>query len=136
MQLNAIPELSEICKRTHSNRLIDKQDAQIKARTFLVWQNLPSPTMGTRGRDCRLRYGFFFFARIRHVQNGGANERKNQNESSKNILLTKVRGNQSCCDCGASQPTWVRFDSIIFFSFWIMVKFIFSAVFGVFDVLV
>jgi hypothetical protein len=51
-----------------------------------------------------------------HVQNGGgASERKNQNESSKNILLTKVRGNQSCCDCGASQPTWVKlFHSIHF----------------------
>lgn len=30
--------------------------------------------------------------------------------NSKNFQLTTVKGNNSCCDCGASDPTWVSIN--------------------------
>lgn len=30
--------------------------------------------------------------------------------NSKNFQLTTVKGNSSCCDCGASDPTWVSIN--------------------------
>ena len=34
--------------------------------------------------------------------------RKKNNFEIKNNLLSSVSGNQNCCDCGASSPTWVH----------------------------
>ena len=31
------------------------------------------------------------------------------NDHKKNFILTQIKGNQSCCDCGAPNPTWVIF---------------------------
>jgi hypothetical protein len=33
-----------------------------------------------------------------------------QNENKKNYILTTVRGNQNCCDCGAGSPTWISIN--------------------------
>lgn len=30
------------------------------------------------------------------------------NDHKKNFILTQIKGNQSCCDCGAPNPTWVK----------------------------
>ncbi len=54
-------------------------------------------------------------------QNGGTAKSKNNNESlkskdvqieknKKNYILTTVKGNQSCCDCGAGSPTWISIN--------------------------
>src|SRR4051812_32487643 len=49
--------------------------------------------------------------------NGGSSNNKNGNsgsnnkvENKKNYILTTVSGNQMCCDCGASSPTWVSIN--------------------------
>ncbi len=38
------------------------------------------------------------------------NSKNNENSNKKNQILTTVIGNQNCCDCGASSPTWVSIN--------------------------
>ena len=52
-----------------------------------------------------------------HLLNNSHNKTINskKNSENKNYLLTQVKGNQNCCDCGAPTPTWVNI--INFFEF-------------------
>lgn len=42
-------------------------------------------------------------------------KKKNEIAENKNVILTTVKGNHICCDCGAPNPSWVRLH-IFFFS--------------------
>ncbi len=54
-----------------------------------------------------------------NVNQNGSNRAKNiesskikdvQIENKKNYILTTVKGNQNCCDCGASSPNWISIN--------------------------
>jgi hypothetical protein len=66
---------------------------------------------GTNGSHQLKTNGSFKSLKDLEINNSNSSSQLNSiyNDHKKNFILTQIKGNQSCCDCGASNPTWVKF---------------------------